>query len=98
MSSLWSWFVIVLAAVNILACFWLIRWTSKKSPGEEDTTGHVWDSDLAEYNNPLPRWWLWLFYLTIVFSIGYLILYPGLGNFAGTLGWSQEGQYEMEVQ
>ena len=98
MSSLWSWFVIVLAAVNILACFWLIRWTSKKSPDEEDTTGHVWDSDLAEYNNPLPRWWLWLFYLTIVFSIGYLIMYPGLGNFAGTLGWSQEGQYEMEVQ
>lgn len=97
MSSFWSWFIIILTVVNILACFWLINWTSKKSPGEEDTTGHVWDADLAEYNNPLPRWWLWLFYLTIVFAIAYLILYPGLGNFSGTLGWSQEGQYEMEV-
>lgn len=97
MSSFWSWFISVITVVNILACFWLIRWTSKKSPGEQDTTGHVWDEDLKEYNNPLPRWWLWLFYLTIFFAIVYLILYPGMGRFAGTLGWSQTSQYEQEM-
>jgi cytochrome c oxidase cbb3-type subunit 3 len=97
MSSFWSWFIAILTVVNILACFWLINWTSKKSPGETDTTGHVWDRDLKEWNNPLPRWWLWMFYITIVFSLAYLVLYPGLGKFAGALGWTQENQYEGEV-
>jgi len=99
MSSFWSGWIILLTVVNIIGAVWLLRVTSKTSPGEKasDTTGHVWDGDLKEYNNPLPRWWLWLFYLTVVFSIVYLILYPGLGNFKGVLGWSQTGQYEEEV-
>jgi cytochrome c oxidase cbb3-type subunit 3 len=63
-----------------------------------ETTGHLWDEDLAEYNNPLPRWWSWLFYITIVFSIAYLVLYPGLGSWRGTLGWSQVGQLRAEQQ
>ena len=41
-----------------------------------NTTGHVWDGDLQEYNNPLPAWWLWAFYLTIIFSVIYWVLYP----------------------
>ncbi|MGD8429371.1 MAG: cytochrome-c oxidase, cbb3-type subunit III [Ectothiorhodospiraceae bacterium] len=101
MSSFWSWFIIVLVVANIAACWWLIRWTAKPRPGEgaaTDTTGHVWDDDLTEYNNPMPRWWLILFYLTIVFGIGYLALYPGLGNFGGFLGWSQYKEYRQEVK
>jgi cytochrome c oxidase cbb3-type subunit 3 len=62
-----------------------------------DVTGHKWDENLEEYNNPLPRWWLWLFYITLVFGIGYLVLYPGLGKIPGVLGWTQQGQYEKEM-
>ena len=98
MSTGWSAFIIVLTLGNILACLWLLWWTSKRRPDEkaEDTTGHVWDGDLRELNNPLPRWWLILFYLTVFFSLGYLVLYPGLGNFEGTLGWTQEKEYTDE--
>jgi cytochrome c oxidase cbb3-type subunit 3 len=64
----------------------------------DNTTGHVWDDDLRELNNPLPRWWMGLFVLTIVFSLGYLALYPGLGSFAGTLGWTQRQAYDAEVE
>jgi cytochrome c oxidase cbb3-type subunit 3 len=98
MSSFWSGWIIVLTVANIVGALWLLWMTSRTSPGEKasDTTGHVWDGDLKEYNNPLPRWWLWLFYLTVVFSVIYLVLYPGLGNFKGVLGWTQTGQYYDE--
>ena len=100
MSLFWSVFIIVLVLGNIFACWWLIRWTAKPRKGEaaaHETTGHVWDEDLTEYNNPMPRWWLWLFYITIVFGLIYLALFPGLGNFQGLLGWSQYKQYDEEV-
>ena len=101
MSSFWSWWIIILSVGNILACVWLVRWTAKPAEGETsagETTGHTWDDgDLAEYNNPLPRWWLGLFYGTIIFSMGYLLAYPGLGSYQGALGWSSVGQYELEV-
>lgn len=99
MSSFWSGWIIVLTLANIVGALWLLWWTSNADPEEmkSDTTGHVWDGDLKEYNNPLPRWWLWLFYGTVAFSVIYLILYPGLGNFQGVLGWSQTGQYQEEV-
>ena len=96
MNSFFNWWVIVITLVNIFACYWLIRWTMKKRPDESeagDTTGHTWDG-LQEYNNPLPRWWLWLFYITIIFGLTYLVIYPGLGNFKGVAGWSSHGQYE----
>jgi cytochrome c oxidase cbb3-type subunit 3 len=102
MSSFWSGWIIVLTVGNILGCLWLIRWTMKKRAGEAaqgDVTGHTWDGDLQEFNNPLPRWWLWLFYITLIFAAGYLALYPGLGNFGGLLGWTSHGsQYEAEMQ
>lgn len=99
MSSFWSGWIILLTVANIIGAVWLLWLTSRLSPEEKaaETTGHVWDGDLKEYNNPLPRWWLWLFYLTVVFSIIYLVLFPGLGNFKGVLGWSQTGQYQEEV-
>ena len=101
MSSGWSIFVVVLTIANILGCFWLLRWTAKpRHAGEKigggSDTGHTWDGDLREYNNPLPKWWLWLFYITIVFALTYLAVFPGLGNFAGLKGWSQASQYEQE--
>jgi cytochrome c oxidase cbb3-type subunit 3 len=91
MSGFWNIWIIVLTVANILGCWWLIRWTMRSRAGESkqgDVTGHTWDGDLQEYNNPLPRWWLWLFYITLIFAAGYLALYPGLGKFQGFLGWS----------
>ena len=101
MTSGWSLFVISLVVVNIAGCFWLLRWTAKPKSATEKIgggadTGHVWDKDLREYNNPLPRWWLWLFYITIVFSVLYLALYPGFGSFKGIKGWTQAGQWEQQ--
>ncbi|MDY6944755.1 MAG: cytochrome-c oxidase, cbb3-type subunit III [Pseudomonadota bacterium] len=103
-----SLFIIVFTAINIVACIWLMWWTARTRPADAatpgqlptdgpGTTGHVWDGDLAELNNPLPRWWLGLFIITIVFGAGYLTLYPGLGNFLGTKRWSQVGQYDAQI-
>jgi len=96
-----SLFIILIVVGNTLAMWWLIRWTAKPKPGEAtqgEVTGHVWDGDLAEYNNPMPRWWLWMFYLTIVFTGVYMALYPGLGSFSGVLGWTEEGQWADEMK
>jgi cytochrome c oxidase cbb3-type subunit 3 len=101
MSSFWSWWITVIAVGNILACYWLIKWASKPHTGEAatgDVTGHKWDDTLEEFNNPLPRWWLWLFYITIIFGFVYLYLYPGLGNYKGSLGWTSVGQYDEEMK
>ncbi len=94
-----SLFIIVVTLANIAGCLWLIWWTSRRNPHDasaSNTTGHVWDGDLSEYNNPMPRWWLGLFLLTILFGFLYLALYPGLGTFKGLLGWSSTGQYKAE--
>ncbi len=102
LTSFWSWYVIIITVVTILLCFWLLQWTKGISNRDEGdgtgTTGHVWDEDLVELNNPLPRWWLQLFYITIAFAFIYLALYGGLGNIPGVLGWSQEGQYAAEMK
>ncbi|MBC7435535.1 MAG: cytochrome-c oxidase, cbb3-type subunit III [Bdellovibrionales bacterium] len=98
--SFWSIYVAVLTLVGILACG-ILLWLSsrKKIPARSDnTTGHVWDEDLREMNNPLPRWWVGMFVITIVFSLGYLVAYPGLGSYKGELGWTQTSEYEAEVK
>ncbi|WP_293606409.1 cytochrome-c oxidase, cbb3-type subunit III [Polaromonas sp. UBA4122] len=98
-SNFWSVYVAGISLVGIMACL-LLLWFSGKAKvmtANDNTTGHVWDGDLREMNNPLPRWWVWLFVITVVFALIYLALYPGLGNYAGKLGWSQIGQYEAEV-
>ncbi len=97
MTEFWNWWVIIIVAINVLGCWALLYWTRNiKESEENETTGHVYDG-IEEYNNPLPRWWLNMFYITLVFTIGYLVLYPGLGNFEGTLGWTQENQHTEEV-
>ncbi|VAW92416.1 Cytochrome c oxidase (cbb3-type) subunit CcoP [hydrothermal vent metagenome] len=101
MSSFWSNYIIILTLLNIVGCLWLIKWASKKREGEAnegEVTGHVWDGNLEELNNPMPRWWLWLFYISIIYSVIYLVIYPGLGNVKGVFGWSQVGQYEEEIE
>jgi cytochrome c oxidase cbb3-type subunit 3 len=93
-----SVFVIVFTAINVLACLWLMWWTARTRPGETAKTGHVWDGDLEELNNPLPMWWLGLFVGTVLFGAGYLLFYPGLGNFDGFGKWSSIARYEAQMQ
>lgn len=97
-SDFWSYYVAVITLASIGACA-LLLWamSTRRAPGQKvETMGHVWDEDLAEYNNPLPNWWRWMFYITIVFGIAYLALYPGLGRYAGLYKWTSGVQYEGE--
>ena len=91
MTSGWSWYVMAIVVLNLIGCVWLLRSNTKRSPNDPkpDETGHVWDGNLTEYNKPLPRWWINLFYITIVFGIGYLAWYPGLGALPGAGRYSQ---------
>jgi len=98
-SDIWSVYVAVISLVSIVACAVFLKAFSTRRVAKEEqvgTTGHLWDEDLAEWNNPLPRWWIGLFYITIVFSLIYLVLYPGLGSYSGYFGWSSRGQYQDE--
>ncbi|MBL0089210.1 MAG: cytochrome-c oxidase, cbb3-type subunit III [Ideonella sp.] len=93
----WAIFVAAVTIVSLVACLALLAFASKrKVMANDNTTGHVWDEDLRELNNPLPRWWAWLFVLTVVFSAAYLTFYPGLGTNPGTFKWSSTGQWEAE--
>ena len=99
-SGIWSWYIAIPSLVAIVAMFiFATRFSSrKKKPGEKaESVGHIWDEDLHELNNPLPRWWLNMYLITMVWGIVYLILYPGLGSFKGYLNWTQENQYQKEV-
>ena len=99
-SGFWNWFIVIPTIAGILALFWLNRAMTtprRKRKETTKTTGHVWDEDLRELNNPLPRWWLNMFYITLVFGLLYLAIYPGLGTYAGLFGWSQQDQYAREV-
>lgn len=99
MSTGWSWYVIALVALNVAGCVALLWWTSgKRKDGGDGTagTGHVWDGDITEYDKPLPRWWINLFYITIVFTIGYLVWFPGAGNLPGTSGWTSARAHDED--
>ena len=97
LSSGWSWFVAGVTILSLIACLALLVAASKrKVMAEDNTTGHTWDGDLKEYNNPLPRWWMYLFVITVLFSAAYLFLYPGLGSSKGSLNWSSSSQYQAE--
>ena len=98
-SDFWSLWVAGISLVSIIGCAIFLKAMSiKRTAGEVDTTGHVWDETLAEWNNPLPGWWSWMFYITVVFALVYLALYPGLGSFQGMWNWSSKGQWEGEMQ
>lgn len=100
MSTFWNaWITIIIIGV-MLGCIWLISWTRKKQGDEtlDQTTGHAHDG-IEEYDNPLPRWWLYKFYGTILFGAVYFVLYPGLGEWwPGVLHWTQANQWQKEVE
>jgi len=100
-SGFWSVYVALITLVSIVGCAMLL-WSQGKArtnaAGQSDTTGHVWDEDLQEYNHPLPRWWSWMFYITVFFGLGYLAVYPGLGSYEGSFKWSSRGEYEAEMK
>ncbi|RSZ59898.1 cytochrome-c oxidase, cbb3-type subunit III [Massilia atriviolacea] len=98
-SGFWDLYIVVITILAIVGCGVLLwsQSTHTVEPGSDGTTGHVWDENLTELNTPLPRWWMWLFYITIVFALAYLVLYPGLGSYAGKLGWKSSGEYQQEL-
>ncbi len=96
-NSGWALAVAGFTILSLVFCLVLLVIASRrKVMATDNTTGHVWDEDLRELNNPLPRWWMWLFVITVVFAAVYLACYPGLGANKGTLGWTSVGQYEAE--
>ncbi len=100
MSTFWSIWVSVIVLGTIFGCWWLLLATRKNQTTNtetDQTTGHSFDG-IEELDNPLPKWWFYLFVGTCIFALGYLALYPGLGNFKGLLGWTQQNQWEAEVQ
>jgi cytochrome c oxidase cbb3-type subunit 3 len=95
-SSAWSNYIALVSLVGIVWCIWLLFSQRKAkvlhtADGTVADTGHVWDGDLRELNNPLPRWWMWMFLLSCIFALVYLVLYPGLGSYPGILGYSTDG-------
>ncbi len=103
-NGFWPWYVAAISLVSILACA-LLLWLAGKarvntdaSKAGDNTTGHVWDEDLRELNNPLPRWWMWLFILTVVFALGYLVIFPGLGSYKGLSKWSTQAEHKDDVE
>lgn len=101
-NGFWDLYIVVLSLLGVFGCGVLLYSQSKAkvvkgADGKIETTGHVWDEDLTELNTPMPRWWMWLFYITIVFGLCYFYLYPGLGAYAGKLGWKSSGQYQAEL-
>ena len=96
-SSFWSIYITVVSLVSIIGCAVLLWLQSSAKPLPGQTTGHVWDETLEEFSNPLPNWWRWLFYFTVIFSLFYLAMYPGLGSFKGQYEWTSVGQYDKEI-
>lgn len=100
MSTFWSIWISAIVLGTVFGCWWLL-WATRKSQSTdtetERTTGHAFDG-IEEYDNPLPKWWFYLYVATCVFALGYLALYPGLGNYKGLLGWTSANQWEAEVE
>lgn len=99
-SDFWSYFISFIVIGGIVGCLTLLFMTSKvkQMSDTDNTTGHVFDEDIVEMNNPMPRWWMWLFIITCVFGIVYLIIYPGLGTFKGVKNWTSIKEYHEEVE
>ena len=97
-SGFWNYYVIIIVLLSVIGCGVLLKMQDSATHVEGETTGHVWDEDLQEFSNPLPNWWRWLYYITIVFSLFYLAMYPGLGTYQGQFGWSSTGQYDGEMK
>jgi cytochrome c oxidase cbb3-type subunit 3 len=103
-NEFWNWYVALITIAGISGCG-ILLWSQsrfKVKLGDDGkplaTTGHVWDEDLTELNTPMPRWWMGLFWMTILFAVGYLILFPGLGSYPGKLHWKSTAEYQAELK
>ena len=94
MSTGWHWFVVAGLLLSLAAMFWLLFSNRQKSSAE--TTGHEWDG-IRELDNPLPMWWVGMFVVSMVFTLGYVAYYPGLGDFDGAGNWSSQAQHDAEL-
>ena len=96
MNTGWSWYVIALVVLNLGGATWLLWATAKRRPGDPkpDDTSHHWDGDITEYNQPMPRWWIIGFYLSLVFGVAYFAWYGGLGGYAGIGGWTPAVEHD----
>jgi cytochrome c oxidase cbb3-type subunit 3 len=98
-SSFWAFFIGAIVLLGIIFNLWLLVFNGRvKSVSKDNTTGHVWDEDLREFNNPLPVWWVVMFVVMCVFALVYLALFPGLGFYQGYLGWTSHKQFDTEMQ
>lgn len=102
MTTFWSLWIIVLTSANLGLVLWILLANRKVAVDdtedpENKTTGHVYDG-IEEYDNPLPKWWFYLFIATFIFAVGYLIVYPGFGSFKGVSGWTSIKQLEQEQE
>ncbi|MFO1227651.1 cytochrome-c oxidase, cbb3-type subunit III [Roseateles sp.] len=94
----WSTFVAAVTVIGLVFCIAILLIAARRRPmANDNTTGHVWDQDLRELNNPLPMWWMGLFVITVLFAGAYLALYPGLGSAKGTLAWSSVAEHDRDT-
>ena len=97
LNSAWSVFIAVTTVVSLIACLVLLFGAMRRRPmADDNSTGHVFDEDLVELNNPMPMWWVVLFVATVIFALVYVYAFPGLGSVAGSLGWTSRGELEAD--
>jgi cytochrome c oxidase cbb3-type subunit 3 len=98
-SGFWGYYIAGIVLLGIVWCLWLIfsqrKWLGARTVTVQDT-GHVWDGDLRELNNPVPRWWTVMYVVMCIFGLGYLVLYPGLGTFTGSLGYTSAQEVRQD--
>lgn len=94
----WAGWIAMVTIISFVGLGWLIFSIFFSSgAAEHDGDGPVWDGNLREGSNPAPMWWFWLILSLMVFTVIYLILYPGLGSFSGALKWTQGGRLNESV-
>lgn len=98
-SDTWHYYVVGLVVLSLAFCVWILASNmTRREKGPVSLHHHVWDENLQEYNHPLPRWWMFMFWGALVFAVFYLAFFPGLGAYRGYFGWSEVKQYQAEVK
>lgn len=95
MTQTWHWFVVIGTFLSLAVMVWLLL--ANRRTSDQSDTGHEWDG-IQELDNPLPMWWVYMFLISVVFALGYMALFPGLGNYDGALDWSSQAKHERAAQ
>lgn len=95
MNPTWHWFVVIGTLLSLAAMVWLLL--ANRRTSDQADTGHEWDG-IQELDNPLPMWWVYMFVISVVFALGYMVLFPGLGNYQGSLDWSSQAKHDRAVE